>query len=172
MLSEIKIEGVTVDDLGLDFTLPGYPHIELTDNRSNVTVSIYNVGEYVNKVIDLTLGSGVKRQVEAFRSGFSQVFPYAALKAFTPDELVMMFGKTNEDWSLESKFYINYHRRVGSVLMYLYSSSYGLYQGRPRLQHGQQECQELAANHERDDADPATGVPAIHYRKPQTSHWR
>ncbi|KAK6508313.1 Ubiquitin-protein ligase [Arthrobotrys conoides] len=101
-LSEIRIEGVTVDDLALDFTLPGNPHIELIKGGAEKQVTINNVGDYVDKVIDLTLGSGVRRQVEAFRSGFSQVFPYAALKAFTPDELVMMFGRVDEDWSLET----------------------------------------------------------------------
>ncbi|KAK6348996.1 Ubiquitin-protein ligase [Orbilia blumenaviensis] len=101
-LSEIRIDGVTVDDLALDFTLPGYPHIELIKGGADKAVTINNVGDYVDKVIDLTLGSGVQRQVDAFRSGFSQVFPYAALKAFTPDELVMMFGRVEEDWSLET----------------------------------------------------------------------
>jgi hypothetical protein len=33
------------------------------------------------------------------------VFPYSALSAFTPDELVMLFGRIEEDWSLESKFF-------------------------------------------------------------------
>ncbi|KAK6526913.1 Ubiquitin-protein ligase [Arthrobotrys megalospora] len=101
-LSEIRVDGVTVDDLALDFTLPGYPHIELIKGGADKAVTINNVGDYVDKVIDLTLGSGVQRQVDAFRSGFSQVFPYAALKAFTPDELVMMFGRVEEDWSLET----------------------------------------------------------------------
>ncbi|KAK6354867.1 Ubiquitin-protein ligase [Orbilia brochopaga] len=101
-LSEIRIDGVVVDDLALDFTLPGYPHIELVRDGANKAVNINNVGEYVDKVIDLTLGSGVQRQVDAFRAGFSQVFPYAALRAFTPDELVMMFGRVAEDWSLET----------------------------------------------------------------------
>jgi len=60
------------------------------------------VGEYVDRVVDMTLGSGVRRQVEAFRAGFSQVFPYNALRSFTPDELVMLFGQVDEDWSLET----------------------------------------------------------------------
>ncbi|EPS41980.1 hypothetical protein H072_4065 [Dactylellina haptotyla CBS 200.50] len=102
MLSEVRMDGVLVDDLALDFTLPGYPHIELIKDGANKAVTINNVGDYVEKVIDLTLGSGVQRQVDAFRAGFSQVFPYAALKAFTPYELVMMFGRVNEDWSLET----------------------------------------------------------------------
>lgn len=128
---QIKINDIIVEDLGLDFTLPGYPSIELQPGGSNIDVTIDNVQLYVNKVIDFTLGCGVQRQVDAFRSGFSQVFPYSALRAFTPDELVMLFGRAEEDWSLESK--------SGALLSSLIradiaSSPDGLGQGRPRIQ--------------------------------------
>ncbi|EWY95421.1 E3 ubiquitin-protein ligase TRIP12 [Fusarium oxysporum NRRL 32931] len=98
----ITIDGVKLDDLCLDFTLPGYPNIQLEDNGSQKRVTIDNVDSYLEKVIDMTLGSGVRRQVDAFRAGFSQVFPYSALSAFTPDELVTLFGRVDEDWSLET----------------------------------------------------------------------
>jgi E3 ubiquitin-protein ligase TRIP12 len=100
---QIVIDDTTLDDLALDFTLPGYPDIELIPGGSHVQVTIDNVDSYLDKVIDMTLGRGVKRQVDAFRTGFSQVFPYSALSAFTPDELVTLFGRSDEDWSLESK---------------------------------------------------------------------
>ncbi|KAI1504661.1 E3 ubiquitin-protein ligase UPL3 [Biscogniauxia marginata] len=99
---QIIVEDTTLEDLALDFTLPGYPDIELIPGGSHIQVTIYNVESYLEKVIDMTLGSGVKRQVEAFRTGFSQVFPYSALSAFTPDELVTLFGRVDEDWSLET----------------------------------------------------------------------
>ena len=98
----LTIEGSRIDDLGLDFTLPGYD-IELLPNGSHTPVTIENVESYLEKVIDMTLGSGVHRQIDSFRAGFTQVFPYSALSAFTPDELVMLFGRIEEDWSLESK---------------------------------------------------------------------
>ena len=98
----IDIKGAAVEDLGLDFTLPGYPSIELESNGAQTDVTIENLERYIEKVIDFTLGSGVKQQIDAFRTGFSQVFPHSALKAFTPDELVMLFGQTEEDWSLET----------------------------------------------------------------------
>ncbi|KAK4549424.1 hypothetical protein LTR36_006421 [Oleoguttula mirabilis] len=101
-IEEIRVNDARMDDLGLDFTLPGYPHIELVPHGSTMNVTIDNVGQYISKVIECTLGSGVERQVEAFRAGFSQVFPYSALRAFTPDELVMLFGRVEEDWSLET----------------------------------------------------------------------
>jgi E3 ubiquitin-protein ligase TRIP12 len=99
----IVINDVKIDDLTLDFTLPGYPEIELIANGSQIRVTIDNVDSYLERVIDMTLGSGVRRQVDAFRTGFSQVFPYSALSAFTPDELVALFGRVEEDWSLESE---------------------------------------------------------------------
>ena len=97
------INGTHIEDLGLDFTLPGYPAIELIPDGSDTAVTLDNVVAYVDKVIDMTLGSGVQRQVDHFRAGFSEVFPYSALKAFTPGELVMLFGRVEEDWSIESR---------------------------------------------------------------------
>lgn len=99
-IRSIVVDGVRVDDLSLDFTLPGYPAIELVPDGANVPLTIENVDQYVERVVDMTLGSGVRRQVDAFRSGFSQVFPYSALRAFTPSELVMLFGQAEEDWSI------------------------------------------------------------------------
>ncbi|KAI1424053.1 HECT-domain-containing protein [Xylaria sp. FL1777] len=98
----IVVDGTMLEDLALDFTLPGFPEIELIPRGSHVQVTIDNVESYLDKVIDMTLGRGVKRQVDAFRAGFSQVFPYSALSAFTPDELVTLFGRAEEDWSLET----------------------------------------------------------------------
>lgn len=101
--AETLVHGVHIDSLSLDFTLPGYPDIELVKDGGNIAVTMDNVASYVEKVIDMTLGSGVRRQVDAFKTGFSQVFPYSALKAFTPKELVMLFGQVEEDWTLESR---------------------------------------------------------------------
>ncbi|KAL4984709.1 hypothetical protein BDW68DRAFT_166548 [Aspergillus falconensis] len=101
-LMAIEVDGVHVEDLSLDFTLPGYPAIELIKNGSNIPVTIENVDLYVDRVVDMTLGSGVQAQVEAFRTGFSQVFPHSALQTFTPNELVMLFGRAEEDWSIET----------------------------------------------------------------------
>ncbi|EEP76421.1 conserved hypothetical protein [Uncinocarpus reesii 1704] len=101
-LRECEVGGAHLRDLGLDFTLPGYPHIQLLPDGADISVTLENVQLYVDKVIDMTLGIGVRSQIDAFRSGFSQVFSYSALKAFTPNELVMLFGQVEEDWSIET----------------------------------------------------------------------
>ena len=92
-----------IDSLVLDFTLPGYPSIDLIENGSTVSVNADNLELYLEKVIDFTVGSGIERQIQEFQNGFSQVFPYSSLNSFTPAELVMLFGNPEEDWTIESE---------------------------------------------------------------------
>jgi E3 ubiquitin-protein ligase TRIP12 len=101
-LQQLTLQGAHVEDLMLDFTLPGYPSIELVKDGSNVPVTTDNVDKYIERVLDLTLGIGVRRQIDAFAAGFSQVFSFSSLRAFTPAELVMLFGRVDEDWSIET----------------------------------------------------------------------
>ncbi|KAL5630848.1 hypothetical protein BROUX41_000720 [Berkeleyomyces rouxiae] len=101
-VENIIVDGCQIDDLCLDFTLPGFPEVELIPNGPQTRVTIMNVEQYLDCVIHMTLGSGVRRQIDSFRSGFTTVFPYSALNAFTPDELVTLFGRVDEDWSLET----------------------------------------------------------------------
>ena len=93
---------VELEALGLDMTLPGYPNIELVEGGQTIDLVTENLEEYFVKVVSLTMYVGVKRQIEAFRKGFSEVFSYNALHAFTADELVMIFGNTKEDWSIST----------------------------------------------------------------------
>ncbi|KIY44943.1 hypothetical protein FISHEDRAFT_50340 [Fistulina hepatica ATCC 64428] len=95
------VEGIDIADLALDFTIPGYD-IELMPGGRNVPVTKQNFNQYIEAVLDAILGKGIQAQVAAFREGFSKVFPIADLRAFTADELVMLFGSGDEDWSIET----------------------------------------------------------------------
>lgn len=86
----------------LDFTLPGYD-IELRPGGKDTDVTIENVKEYIQEVIDATIGTGAAMQAKAFREGFSRVFPVTDLQAFSSDELGVLFGSAEEDWSIESE---------------------------------------------------------------------
>ena len=46
-LESLNMNGCSVEDLGLDFTLPGYPNIELKKGGKDVPVTIYNLEEYL-----------------------------------------------------------------------------------------------------------------------------
>ncbi|KAF9563919.1 hypothetical protein CPC08DRAFT_632025 [Agrocybe pediades] len=96
-----RIEKVSIEDLALDFTIPGYD-IELRPHGKDIPVTSENVNEYIVEVLDAILGKGAAVQTKAFREGFSKVFPISDLRAFSADELVMLFGNSDEDWSTET----------------------------------------------------------------------
>ncbi|KAJ7656329.1 hypothetical protein DFH06DRAFT_991588 [Mycena polygramma] len=95
------LETVSIDDLALDFTIPGYD-IELRPGGRDIAVTSDNVEEYIREVLDAIIGQGAQLQAKAFREGFSKVFPISDLQAFSADELVLLFGNSDEDWSVET----------------------------------------------------------------------
>ncbi|XP_065413009.1 E3 ubiquitin-protein ligase TRIP12 isoform X3 [Chrysemys picta bellii] len=46
-LENLNMNGCSVDDLGLDFTLPGFPNIELKKGGKDIPVTIHNLEEYL-----------------------------------------------------------------------------------------------------------------------------
>jgi E3 ubiquitin-protein ligase TRIP12 len=74
----------------------------LQPDGREVLVTSNNVDEYIASVIDAVIGKGVQAQAKALREGFSKVFPIKDLATFTVDELVMLFGNSDEDWGEES----------------------------------------------------------------------
>ena len=86
-LKNLTMDGCPVEDLGLDFTLPGYPNIELMKGGKDVTVTLENLAQYVKLVSHWLLIEGVSSQMEAVREGFEAVFPMTSLQMFYPEEL-------------------------------------------------------------------------------------
>lgn len=97
-----QLDPKTVERLELDFTLPGYDDIELLPGGQDQLVTGARLQEYIDLVCDLTVGSGVSRQVEAFRAGFANTIPFEALHAFLPVEFTILCGQAEEDWSIET----------------------------------------------------------------------
>ena len=62
-LKDLTMDGCPVEDLGLDFTLPGYPNIELRKGGKDINVNVDNLGQYVRLVSHWLLVEGVATQV-------------------------------------------------------------------------------------------------------------
>ncbi|KAI9329973.1 hypothetical protein BDR26DRAFT_807605 [Obelidium mucronatum] len=100
LLAGLTVKDARLEDLCLDFTLPGYPSVEIKPNGANIPITLENVSEYIDRVVDMTVGSGIRKQVDAFRTGFDRVFPISKLKCFSLEELCLLMGGTlDEDWS-------------------------------------------------------------------------
>lgn len=46
-ISKITLDSCPIEDLGLNFTLPGHPSIELRKNGQNIDVTIDNLENYI-----------------------------------------------------------------------------------------------------------------------------
>ncbi|OVA09927.1 HECT [Macleaya cordata] len=88
-----------IDDLCLDFTLPGDPDYILTSEPDRKMVNMSNLEEYVSLIVDATVNCGISRQVEAFKSGFNQVFPIKSLKIFTEEEIERLLCGERDAWT-------------------------------------------------------------------------
>ncbi|XP_051130279.1 E3 ubiquitin-protein ligase UPL4 isoform X2 [Andrographis paniculata] len=84
---DVCLRNTKIEDLCLDFTLPGYPDYALISEFDSKMVNLSNLDEYVALMVDAMTNSGIAKQVEAFKSGFDKVFPIRHLKVFTEEEL-------------------------------------------------------------------------------------
>ncbi|CAF0944585.1 unnamed protein product [Adineta steineri] len=113
LCSQLKIENdhhepVDLEHLCLTFVFSppsntyGYQSIELIPNGSHIDVTIDNVDQYVKLSLDLIFRDGIRRQMDAFRDGFNQVFSIEHLRCFNPHELkLLLCGNQWPSWALD-----------------------------------------------------------------------
>jgi len=100
-LENLTLDGVQIEDLGLDFVLPGTA-IELKKSGKDIAVTIQNLEEYLNSVVQFSLYDGVSRQFQAFKEGFENFFPIQSLEMFYPHEMeLLLCGSNNEKWDIK-----------------------------------------------------------------------
>ncbi|XP_033230566.1 E3 ubiquitin-protein ligase HECTD1 isoform X3 [Belonocnema kinseyi] len=99
---------VDIEDLALSMTYAPSSKIfehdvmELKEGGTDIHINLENAREYAELTIDYCLERGIARQMEAFRSGFSKVFPMEKLHAFSPEEIrAMLCGEQNPQWTRE-----------------------------------------------------------------------
>ena len=98
----------------MDFTLPGYPGIELRKGGRDLGVTLDNLASYISLVSHWLLVEGVSMQFEALREGFNSVFPICNLQMFHPG-IVMSLS-----FSLSLYILKPYH----SIYLYIFLLTY------------------------------------------------
>ncbi|XP_046911812.2 E3 ubiquitin-protein ligase TRIP12 [Dermatophagoides farinae] len=95
----LKLQGSSIEDLNIDFIMPGYPNIELRKGGKDMAVTLNNLENYIELVSCWSLMEGVTKQMEAFKEGFNSVFELSRLKLFYPEELQQLFcGSGYKSW--------------------------------------------------------------------------
>eukprot|EP00250_Pteridium_aquilinum_P022187 c25318_g3_i1 orf=376-6123(+) len=98
----LRFRDAKIEDLCLDFTLPGYPDYELKPDGKNIGVNMESLEEYIALVVDCTLRAGIAPQMDAFRSGFNEVFQVSSLQIFNEEELDYLLCGCREVWTAET----------------------------------------------------------------------
>lgn len=77
-LESLTMDGCSIEDLDINFTLPGYSNIELKKGGQDITVTLDNLEEYLQLVVHWSQVEGVSRQFEASGRGSkrSSLFPH------------------------------------------------------------------------------------------------
>ncbi|KAK6244766.1 hypothetical protein QUC31_011175 [Theobroma cacao] len=96
---DLCFRNTRIEDLCLDFTLPGYPDYVLSSECNHKMVNLANLDNYIKLVVDATIHTGIARQVEAFKSGFNQVFAIKHLHIFTGEELERLLCGERDFWA-------------------------------------------------------------------------
>ncbi|XP_013148407.1 PREDICTED: E3 ubiquitin-protein ligase TRIP12 [Papilio polytes] len=91
LINGLELDGCPIEELGLDFILPGDGCTELRRGGRDLPVTAHNLHNYIALVTHWLLYEGVAKQMEAFKEGFESVFPLANLKIFYPEELEQVF---------------------------------------------------------------------------------
>ncbi|KAG5322801.1 TRIPC ligase, partial [Pseudoatta argentina] len=105
LIEALDLDTCPISELGLVFELPGYENIELRKGGSEISVTIYNLDQYIKLVVHWFLYEGVFRQMEAFREGFESVFSPLQLRLFFPEELEAVFcghAQTGGQWDVKT----------------------------------------------------------------------
>jgi len=80
-----------VEAMELDFTVPGYPSLELVKNGKDKLVTLDNLPQYLEFLLHWLLKAGVCRQMEAVRDCLNALIPLKHLRLFFPEELDQLF---------------------------------------------------------------------------------
>ncbi|XP_074040259.1 E3 ubiquitin-protein ligase ctrip isoform X3 [Leptinotarsa decemlineata] len=98
-VEKLEFDGCPIEDLGLDFIIPGH-NIDLMKNGRSTHLTIHNLHLYVKLMSHWILHEGVSRQMESLREGFESVFPLRNLRVFLPEELESVFCGSPKDYVL------------------------------------------------------------------------
>ncbi|KAJ8620901.1 hypothetical protein MRB53_029430 [Persea americana] len=146
--SDLHFRGTRIEDLCLDFSLPGYNDYKFGSTPDQKMVNSLNLEEYVSLLVDATVKSGISRQVEGFRTGFNQVFPLKTLQIFTEDEIERLLCGEQETW-------------VSGELLDLIKFDHGYTASSPSINNFLEIIQEFGCDERRAFLQFLTGAPRL-----------
>ena len=101
-ISNITCDGCTFEDLCVNFTLPGFPDIEMMEGGSDTILSIDNLENYLKLLIWWILYENPQKSIKEVRKGFERILDPSLMQYFYPHEFEELFcGLTKEQWTVD-----------------------------------------------------------------------
>ncbi|XP_010543365.1 PREDICTED: E3 ubiquitin-protein ligase UPL4 [Tarenaya hassleriana] len=145
---DVWFRGTRIEDLCLEFALPGYPDYNLAPSSDTDMVNLSNLEDYIEAVVNASVHTGIQKQVEAFRTGFNQVFPIEHLRIFNEDELELLLCGERDIWNMNE------------VLDHI-KFDHGYTASSPPVQHLLEILQEFDKDQRRAFLQFVTGAPRL-----------
>lgn len=106
MIQELNIDGAKIEQLCLNFTVPGFDDVEVMKNGSSVEVTIMNLEEYVRGVCRVMVDETLSNVMPSITEGLSGIVDVFYLSSFTCKEMDMLICGTK---ALFTKVYLDNH---------------------------------------------------------------
>ena len=101
-ISNITCDGCSFEDLCVNFTLPGYPEIEMMEGGSETILSIQNLEKYLKLIVWWLLYKNPQQNIKLIRKGFRMVLNADVMKYLYPHEYEeILCGPMNEQWTID-----------------------------------------------------------------------
>lgn len=91
-IEHIKLDGSSVEDLRINFTIPGFPEMEMKEGGKNIFLNIENIEEYLKLITWWVLYKGPEKSADIITEYFGTVIPTEYLAIFYIDEIQDMFA--------------------------------------------------------------------------------
>ena len=148
-MNSITCDGSSFEDICINFTLPGFPDIEMMDDGKDTLLSIDNLEEYLKLLVWWLLHKGPQESIGHIQNGFRKIISSKLMQMILPDEFEHLFcGIQNEEWKME---YIKDNCLLGS----------GLYESTPVVQYLFEVLSTLSASEQGQFLQFVTSSPRL-----------
>ena len=101
-LSNLKYDGCPFEDLCINFTVPGYPDIEMVEGGAEKLLTGDNIEEYLQLITWWLLYKGPQEKIECIRSGYKLILNDEYFVSILPEDLDnMLCGGGMQAWTIE-----------------------------------------------------------------------
>ena len=101
-ISNLTCDGCLFEDLCVNFTVPGFPDIEMVEGGSEKLLRVEDIEEYLQLLVWWLLYKGPQEKLECIRAGYATIFDEDYFVSIVPEDLDnMLCGSSDKSWSID-----------------------------------------------------------------------